>query len=186
MVLEVLKVLTILPQVHVAIHPIGQNVGGRSSRTAPHDEHHHSLDWEDVKSHGQDEPHERHDSKLTEEAHKDTPGPLDMPEEFLDFHVAAHREHHHSQEDSEHCAQSHAEDGVEIAGGENAGGTMTHGGFCWTLHQVIHGSGWQVSTCAPIRNFGLDSRECLLHTRQTFKPFQRDMCHFGVAFKSHL
>ena len=77
--IAVLGGLDILPQVHVAISPIGQDVGGGSSRTAAHDEHHHGLDGEDVKSHGEDESCEGHDSKLTEEANTYAPRLLYVP-----------------------------------------------------------------------------------------------------------
>ena len=95
----------ISPQVHVAIHPIGQDVGGSPSWTASHDEDHYSLDGHDVKGHGEDESCEGHDPELTEEANTDAPWPLYVPKEFLEFHIASHGEHHQSQQDGQDDAQ---------------------------------------------------------------------------------
>lgn len=121
------------PQIHVSIQPVADDVGAGASRAAAHDDDDDGLHGHDVEGQGQGEGGEGHDAELAEEADEDAPGPLDVAQQLVGVHGAAHGEHDHGQHDGEHRAQHHAQDGVEVAGGHQAVGPRADGGHGLTL-----------------------------------------------------
>lgn len=71
-----------LPEVHVPIQPVADNVGAGTSGAAAHYDDDDSLHGQHVEGQGQGEGRERHDAELAEEADHDAPGPLDVAPQF--------------------------------------------------------------------------------------------------------
>lgn len=106
-----------LPQIHVSIQPVADNIRAGSSWTAAHNDDDNSLHRKHIEDQRQDEGCERHDAKLAEEANEDAPGSLDVAPQLRDINGAAHAEHDQGKHDGEHCAQHRAQYGIEVTGG---------------------------------------------------------------------
>lgn len=149
----------ILPQVHVAIQPVADDVGARASRTAAHNDDDHRLHRYDLEGQRQGERRERHDAELAEKADEDAPGPPDVTPQLRGIHGAAHGEHDHSQHDGERGAHRQAQDLVEVIRGNQAVGPRADGCESVALddqRRCRHG-------CQAERPIPVRSRLCTLH-----------------------
>lgn len=115
-----------LPQIHVSIQPVADDVGTGASRTAAHNNDDYRLHRDDLEGQRQGERCERHDAKLAEKANEDAPGPSDVTPQLHGVHSAAHGEHDHSEHDGERGAHRQAQDLVEVIRRNEAVRARTH------------------------------------------------------------
>lgn len=119
--------LIYLPQIHVSIQPVADDVGTGASGTAAHNNDDYCLHGDDLEGQGQGERRERHDAKLAEESNQDAPGLFDVTPQLHGIHSAAHGEHDHGQHDGERGAHRHSQDLVEVIRRNEAVAARTHG-----------------------------------------------------------
>lgn len=117
-----------LPQIHVSIQPVADDVGTIASRTAAHNNDDYGLHRDDLEGQGQGKACERHDAKLAEKSNEDAPGPSDVAPQLHGVHGAAHGEHDHGEHDGERGAHGQAQDLVEVIRRDEAVGARAHGG----------------------------------------------------------
>lgn len=116
-----------LPQIHVSIQPVADDVGTSASGTAAHNNDDHCLHRDDLEGQRQGERRERHDAKLAEKSNEDAPGPSDVAPQLHDVHSAAHGEHDHSEHYGERGAHRQAQDLVEVIWRNQAVWARAHG-----------------------------------------------------------
>lgn len=123
-----LDLLMHLPQIHVSIQPVADDVGTSASRTAAHNNDDYCLHRDDLEGQCQGERRERHDAKLAEKSNDDAPGPFDVTPQLHGVHGAAHGKHDHGEHDGERGAHRQAQDLVEVIRRSEAVRPRTHGG----------------------------------------------------------
>lgn len=121
-----LYLLIDLPQIHVSIQPVADDVGTSASRTAAHNNDDYCLHRDDLEGQRQGKRCERHDAKLAEKSNEDAPGPFDVAPQLHGVHGAAHGKHDHSEHYGERGAHRQAQDVVEVIRRNQAVRARTH------------------------------------------------------------
>lgn len=116
-----------LPQIHVSIQPVADDVGASASGTAAHNNDDYCLDRDDLEGQGQGKRRERHDAKLAEKSNQDAPGLFDVTPQLHDLHSAAHGKHDQCQHYGERGAHRDSQDLVEVIRRNEAVAARTHG-----------------------------------------------------------
>ena len=102
-----------VPEVHVSIQPVGDDVRDDAPGAAAHHQDGHRLQGLHAQARGQQERREGHQTKLAAQPHQHAPGPAQVSPQPGRLHGAAQGEHHHRQ----HGCQDDPQDRLEAIAG---------------------------------------------------------------------